>query len=109
MTYVIEQNPTARVAATTTTTKKKKKKHQHTKTPTNYTRTDNTRLDYNPVVHKSNSCWRCPVRLKTWSQDPIPTYKHIERESDGPWHQMPCDSVRALHKGELCEVYPQVT
>jgi hypothetical protein len=49
------------------------------------------------------------VRQKTWNQNPIPAYNHKERESDGPWHQMPCDSVGALHKEELCEVYPQVT
>jgi hypothetical protein len=49
------------------------------------------------------------VRQKTWSQDPIHAYKHKESESDGPWHQMPCDSVGALHKEEFCEVYPQVT
>jgi hypothetical protein len=49
------------------------------------------------------------VRQKAWSQDPIHAYKHKERESDGPWHQMPCDSVGALRKEDLRVVYPQVT
>jgi hypothetical protein len=47
---------------------------------------------------------------KAWSQDPIRAYNNKESKLDGLWHQMLCDSgIGALHKEELCKVYPQVT
>ena len=43
--------------------KKKQYDNKHTKQRKNYTKTtDIISLDNSPVVHKSNSYWRCPKR-----------------------------------------------